>query len=244
MTDDRSLERAARSWVEAGPRRAPDHVVEAALLRIQTTPQERGLRALRLPWRRQTVNRFALFGATAAVAVAIGVGGFLLMSRSGNPGVGGEPGSTPSPGPSGSQAAVPAIPPGTYATQPMAVADIRAQLDAEELLTDEDKTAIVEDVLRIDGRSTLATYMVVGDEGFDLRLSRDGGPPMQDTPFSVTWVDDQTFLVRSACCGDQTYGVTWEGDSYRLVARSPAGGNVEQFVRRILFESQPFAPVP
>ena len=244
MTEDRSLERAARSWIEAGPDRAPARIVEAALLSIQTTPQERGLHALRLPWRRQTMNRFALIGATAAVALAIGVGGFLLMSGSGNPGVGGEPASTPSPGPSGSQAAVPAIPPGTYATQPMAVADIQAQLDAEEFLTDEEKTMIVENVLAVDGRSTLATYMVVGDEAFDLRLSRDGGPPKQDTAFAVTWVDDQTFLVRSACCGEQTYGVTWEGDSFRLVARSPASGNVELFVRRILFESQPFAPVP
>ena len=36
MTDDRSLERAARSWIEAGPTRAPDRAVEAALLRIET----------------------------------------------------------------------------------------------------------------------------------------------------------------------------------------------------------------
>ena len=33
MTDDRSLERAARSWIEDGPTRAPDRVVEAALSR-------------------------------------------------------------------------------------------------------------------------------------------------------------------------------------------------------------------
>ena len=48
MTDDRSLERAARSWIEAGPTQAPDRAVEAALLRIETTPQERDLR---IPWR-------------------------------------------------------------------------------------------------------------------------------------------------------------------------------------------------
>ena len=41
MTDDRSLERAARSWLEVGPTQAPDRAVEAALLRIETTPQER-----------------------------------------------------------------------------------------------------------------------------------------------------------------------------------------------------------
>ena len=41
MTDDRSLERAARSWLEEGPTRAPDRPVDAALARIQTTRQER-----------------------------------------------------------------------------------------------------------------------------------------------------------------------------------------------------------
>ena len=35
MTDDRTLERAARSWLEEGPNRAPDRPVEAALSRIE-----------------------------------------------------------------------------------------------------------------------------------------------------------------------------------------------------------------
>ena len=48
MNDDRSLERAARSWLEAGPTEAPDRAVEAALLQIETTSQERDLR---IPWR-------------------------------------------------------------------------------------------------------------------------------------------------------------------------------------------------
>ena len=48
MTDDRSLERAARSWLENGPTEAPDRAVEAALLRIETTPQERDWH---VPWR-------------------------------------------------------------------------------------------------------------------------------------------------------------------------------------------------
>ena len=33
MTDDRSLERAARSWLESGPTQAPERAVEAASLR-------------------------------------------------------------------------------------------------------------------------------------------------------------------------------------------------------------------
>ena len=70
MTDDRSLERAARAWIEAGPTQAPDRAVEAALLLIETTPQERDLR---IPWRlpkMSTPARLAaatIIGATALV---------------------------------------------------------------------------------------------------------------------------------------------------------------------------------
>jgi len=91
MTDDRSLERAARSWLENGPTQAPDRAVEAALLRIQTTPQERDLR---IPWRLPTMTTPARV-ATAALIGVIAVGGALFMlGRPGQSGVGG-PGPTP-----------------------------------------------------------------------------------------------------------------------------------------------------
>ena len=48
MTDDRSLERAARSWLEIGPTQAPDAPSSRPSLRIQTTTQDRDLR---VPWR-------------------------------------------------------------------------------------------------------------------------------------------------------------------------------------------------
>lgn len=70
MTDDRSLERAARSWLEDGPTRAPDRVVEGALLRIRSTPQERGFR---VPWRLPSMNltaRIALLAVVGALALA------------------------------------------------------------------------------------------------------------------------------------------------------------------------------
>jgi hypothetical protein len=95
MNDDRTLERAARSWLEAGPTEAPDHAVEAALLRIQTTHQERDVR---VPWRARS-----MFGISsrllvaAAVAIAVAVGGALLLKPGGNSSVGG-----PSPAPSAS----------------------------------------------------------------------------------------------------------------------------------------------
>jgi hypothetical protein len=90
MTDDRSLERAARSWIEAGPTRAPDRVVDAALRQIDTTPQERGLA---LPWRFHPMTRFALAGAAVALATIVAVG-LTQFRASPGPDVGG-----PSPSP-------------------------------------------------------------------------------------------------------------------------------------------------
>ncbi len=79
MNDDRTLERAARSWVEEGPTRAPDRAVEAALSRIQTTAQERDL----VPWRLPTMTRTARWVASlAAIAVVVAIGIYALRSPS------------------------------------------------------------------------------------------------------------------------------------------------------------------
>ena len=76
MTDDRSLERTARSWIEAGPTRAPEHAIEAALVTIETTPQVRDLRILR---RFSTMTMTTRLAAAAVVGVlAIGATAFFL----------------------------------------------------------------------------------------------------------------------------------------------------------------------
>jgi len=71
--DDRSLERAARSWIEIGPTRAPDRAVDAALLQIESIPQDRDLR---IPWRFPTMfsNRLAIAAAVVVVVVAAAFG--------------------------------------------------------------------------------------------------------------------------------------------------------------------------
>jgi hypothetical protein len=93
MTDDRSLERAARSWLEVGPTEAPARAVEAALLRIETTPQERDWH---VPWRLPKMTS-PVRVATAAVIAVLAVGGALfVLGRS--TGVG-TPAATPSPTP-------------------------------------------------------------------------------------------------------------------------------------------------
>ena len=82
MTDDRSLERAARSWLEAGPTQAPDRAVEAALLRIETTPQERDLR---IPWRLPMMTTPARLAAAAVIGVLLLGGAFFTLGGRANP---------------------------------------------------------------------------------------------------------------------------------------------------------------
>jgi hypothetical protein len=133
MTDDRSLERAARSWIEAGPTRAPDRVVEAALQLIDTTPQERDQR---LP-RRITMPTIARVAAAAAIGVLLVGGALFLLGRPGQTNVGGPgPSSTPiassrvTPSPSLLPAAG-ALEPGTY-YRLMDVRDAAASISGDQ----------------------------------------------------------------------------------------------------------------
>jgi hypothetical protein len=98
MSDDRSLERAARSWLEDGPTRAPDRAIDAALLRIDTTAQERDIR---VPWRYRSMSlSFRLIAiAIAITVVGVGAGAFLVQRQLGVIG-----------GPPSSQSGVPASP--------------------------------------------------------------------------------------------------------------------------------------
>ena len=87
MTDDRSLERAARSFIEPGPTRAPEAAVERALDAIQTTRQERDLRILR---RFSTMTMTTRLAAAAVVGV-IAIGGAAFLLRPTTPDVGSKP---------------------------------------------------------------------------------------------------------------------------------------------------------
>jgi hypothetical protein len=103
MTDDRSLERTARSWLEAGPNRAPDHVVEAALDRIESTPQDPVWPFPRIHrWIGPTYRLASAFAVIAAVVV----GGVLLLQRGSGPGPAISPSSSPSSSPSPSAAPI------------------------------------------------------------------------------------------------------------------------------------------
>jgi hypothetical protein len=94
MNDDRSVERAAREWIDSGPTQAPDRPVEAALLRIQTTRQERDLG---IPWRFPTMNPIMRLAAVAVVG-AVALGGALFILKAPGPSVGApsaSPGASP-----------------------------------------------------------------------------------------------------------------------------------------------------
>ena len=95
MIDDRSLERAARSWLEYGPTQAPDHAVLAALDQIEITPQDR---VWPPPIGDRWVGRVYRL-ATGFAAVAILVGAALLLNRGPGPGPAISPTSSPTSSP-------------------------------------------------------------------------------------------------------------------------------------------------
>lgn len=74
MNDDRAFERATRDWLEAGSDVTPATTIEAVLLAVRTTPQERDLR---IPWRIATMS--TPLRLVAAVAI-VAIGGFAIAS--------------------------------------------------------------------------------------------------------------------------------------------------------------------
>jgi hypothetical protein len=88
MSDDRAFERAREAWLEAGSDRPSDHAIDAVLLAVRTTPQERGVR---LPWILPASFRLA-----AAAVIAVAVVGALFLNLPGRNEIGGP---TPSPTP-------------------------------------------------------------------------------------------------------------------------------------------------
>jgi hypothetical protein len=96
MSDDRSFERAARSWLEMGPTEAPERAIAAAFLEIDTTPQERDWH---VPRGLARTNAFARTLIGVAAVAALLVGGAVLLSATTGP-IGGVPIPSPSASPS------------------------------------------------------------------------------------------------------------------------------------------------
>ena len=204
MTDDRSLERAARSWLENGPSEAPDRAVEAALLRIETLPQERDWH---VPWRLPKMTTTARVAAAAVLGVFV-VGGALFMF--GPPRQSGVGGPGPSPTPSTSTL----VPTGTWATGPIPIESIRSSMisagitaaDADAWIADNGSPTRFSFELAFDGKTfahseeTPDMAMQVGESGtFALSgtqlMLTVGEPGSIDTyTFEATVVGDELSL--------------------------------------------------
>lgn len=238
MTDDRSLERAARSWLEEGPAHAPDHAVVAALSRIQTTRQERDLR---IPWRLPTMNPIARIAAVAMVATVAVAGSFYLFGR-GQTGPGGEPtpGPTASPAPTRLMAGPLVF--GTYQGPTLRVADIVAMVNADSSLTAADRTAIIDTFFEVKDKATWSASIELRGGQLTQRQTVDGTTVIGSVG-RYAFPDDRTLIVTETIGGVDAvteFELAVDGDSFTLHRTTPVESALEEFVTRIIFESGPF----
>ena len=94
--DDRAFERAIRELLEDGSDRTPADTIDAVLLAVRTTPQERDLR---VPWRTTPMSNVMRLVAAIAIAVVAASVAFNVFRPSGGVGVGASPSPTVTPAP-------------------------------------------------------------------------------------------------------------------------------------------------
>jgi hypothetical protein len=88
---DKLFDHAVRDWLEDGSDRTPATAIDAVLLAVKTTPQERDLR---IPRRFTLMSRYLRLPAAIAIVAIVGVAVIALLPRA--PGFGG-PGPSPTP---------------------------------------------------------------------------------------------------------------------------------------------------
>lgn len=103
MKSDRDFERAAAEWLNAGDGWTAPHVIDAVLLAIRTTPQERGFR---IPWRTTSMRNLLYAAAAVGILAVTGVAAFSALGP--GPNVGSGP--TPSPAAQPTQEPLPTVP--------------------------------------------------------------------------------------------------------------------------------------
>jgi hypothetical protein len=134
MSDDRAFERAVDDWLADGSDRTPAPAVDAVLLAIRTTPQERDLR---IPWRTQEMPFLLRAAAVIAIIAVAGLAAFNALGL--RPDVGSQPTPSPTTQPAPTQSPTPKpilgstskldpgryrftfIPPGATAPFPMSI---------------------------------------------------------------------------------------------------------------------------
>ena len=112
MTTDRETLRIIGSWMEDGRTQLPDHVLDAVLDQLPSTPQRRPARSAR---RITNVNGFAKFAMAAAAVAVVAVVGLSLRGPSAPGQVGG---ASPSPVAASPSSVVPSGTPSASAAPP------------------------------------------------------------------------------------------------------------------------------
>jgi hypothetical protein len=93
MSDDQAFEHAVDDWLADGSDRTPQPAVDAVLLAVKTTPQERDLR---IPWRTSPMSLPLRLAAGIAIIAVIGFAALTVFRPGTGPGVGAGPTPTPS----------------------------------------------------------------------------------------------------------------------------------------------------
>ena len=250
MSDDRTIERGARAWLELGPTLAPDHAVEAALRTIDTTSQERDLR---IPWRFPTVNPLARVVVLVTVAIfAVGAGLYLMRPDAL------KVATQPSPSPTALAStpvsiATPSplapIADGTYVGKAVKVSDIIASINATSYLSASEKANLLTAPFAQRGKSTFNAFFELNRGQYTIGFIVDGVSEV-DGHATATFPDAHTMQLLENPLGGplQTrLGIALEGGSITLTLllhETPSGSATDRFVGELLYGSGPFTRQP
>ena len=132
---------------------------------------------------------------------------------------------------------------GTYDAQPIPVADVLNQLEADTELDAEGRAAVIR-LLNLAPPGELYVRMAFQGDQFALSYGRAPDGLRQEAPWRLFVLDPTTIAVhrRTGTTGIQAYAIERDGESFKMRALSPAPDAVESFVRSVLFETPTFSP--
>jgi len=250
MSDDRTIERSARDWLELGPTQAPDHAVEAALRTIAMTSQERDLR---IPWRFPAMNPLARIAVLVTIAI-VAVGAGLYLTRPDDSRVGPQASLSPTlipsmPAPSQTAARLAPLPDGTYTGRAIKISDIIASINATSWLSRKDKDYLLTAPFAQPDKSTFTVYFVLDRRAYTIGFTVDGVSEV-DSRATASFLDGHTLLLQENYPGGplQTrVGIAVEGSTVNLTLLShPTPDNLatDRFIGELLYGAGPFTRRP
>jgi len=250
MSDDRTIERSARAWLELGPTQAPDRAVEAALRTIDVTPQERDLR---IPWRFPTMNPLARVAVLLTIAfVAVGAGLYLLQPAPSS--VGTPPSPTPAAftsTPAATQTPAPLAPiaDGTYVGRAIKISDIIASINSTSFLSAAEKANLLTAPFAQSGKSTFHAYFDLNQSAYTIGFIIDGVSEV-DAHATASFPDEHTLLLRenpSSGPLQTRVSIAVDGATVAmnlLFHETPDNNNTDRFLGQLLYGAGPFIRQP